>query len=149
MSQKKKITSSLVTVIVAIICLVGVSSSVYASYVMKYFSGTSHYSNERMRTASQIKNDNTPASVKYVSGSSSTLYVELWGSDGTSADAYNFTQVHKINGINRTYYTVPKGCYTTIHNTLYEHYKTSAYASLVFWTYKAETVAGQWSCTTK
>lgn len=128
---------------------VATTSMVYADFSMRSFSYNSLHFSYKASTKSATKSDNTAAIAKYVSGSGDTMYFEMWASDGSSADAANYTVPHRVNGVSVKYYTARKGYYTLIPNTVYEKYGSDGYTKLVTYIFGTGTTTGEWSPTTK
>lgn len=134
---------SLIYTAVAAIAIVFLLTTSVSAYVLKTFSYESHYIMENGYTVSQKKTDSSDAVVYYADGSNKyDLNVQLWGSDGTSADAYNFTTGDTI--------VVENGHVENIPNTAYQYYNGGkCYVRLKMWVLYTGTVSGKWSHTTK
>ena len=147
MKLKRNKITRIYTIIISMMCILGMSCIAYAEYQMTAFSYYGYHAGYSYRTAGLDKKNDSPAVVSYISGPAATVNVEVWGSDAPSGDALNLT----ING-SLDYYTVSKGYYMTLHNTVYEHYIGSGFgklarASLRIYTYDGWNgyINGQWS----
>ena len=91
----------------------------------------------------RAKVDSSNAAVYYINGPDGyDLNVQLWGSDGSSANAYNFTK-----GV--SFISIPEGQLIEIPNTAYQHYNGGqCNVRLKMWIYYNGTVSGRWSPTT-
>lgn len=140
--SKKRSISIIYTAIVAIVAIVSLAVSAKA-YYLHSFSYESYHPMYYGWSGVQAKTDSSNAAVYYTNGPSGyDLNVQLWGSDGSSADAYNFTQ-----GL--TAITVKKGDLIEIPNTAYQYYNGGqCNVRLKMWIYYNGTVSGRWSPTT-
>ena len=140
--SKKRSISIIYTTIVAIVAIVSLAISAKAYYLYS-FSYESYHPMYYGWSGVQAKTDSSNAAVYYTNGPSGyNLNVQLWGSDGSSADAYNFTQ-----GVSTI--TVPKGELREIPNTAYQHYNGGqCNVRLKMWVYSTGKVSGSWSSTT-
>ena len=140
--DKKRNFSIIYTTIVAIVAVIALGVSAKA-YYLSSFSYESYHPMYYGWSGVQAKTDSSEAAVYYINGPDGyDLNVQLWGSDGTSANAYNFTK-----GVSTI--TVPKGEVIRIPNTAYQYYNGGqCYVRLKMWVYSAGKVSGSWSSTT-
>lgn len=140
--SKKRSLSIIYAAIVAVVAIFLSVVSVKA-YVLHAFSYESYHPGYSGYTEIFAKTDSSNAAVFYQDGPSGyDLYVQLWGSDGSSADAYNFTTGGTI--------TVQEGHLEEIPNTAYQYYNGGkCNIRLKMHIYGSGTVSGYWSPTTK
>ena len=134
--------------LLCVIMIIASSSMVYADFKLSSFSYSSYYPGYRYSTSTQKKTDNSVAYAKYTSGSADRMYFEIWASDGTSADAANYTTKHLVNGTYVKYYTAREGYGTYIYNTVYETYQKTVYSKLVTYIMGTGIPCGEWSANT-
>ena len=142
MFNKKRSITIIYTAIIAILAICSVSVSVNA-YFLHSFSYQSYYPMHYGWSSALAKEDSSNAAVYYEVGPNGyDLNVQLWGSDGSSADAYNFT-----SGVSTV--VIERGQLIEIPNTAYQYYNGGkCNVSLKMWIYYNGTVSGKWSPTT-
>ena len=146
MKQKKSLATKIYVTVIALMMVFALSSMAYAA--VTYIGNINYYSYHYGYTGysdTRTKSNNSSAVAYYESGAGPNMYVEMWASDGTSADAANYTLTHEYNGRDVNYYVVPVNSYEYIHNLVYETYGKTVYTKLKVYILGEGTVTGKWN----
>ncbi len=147
MNKRKR--TKIFTFVAVVICVFAMSMVVYGDFQTDLFSYTYQYPGQRQSDLyGRLKTDSTPGFLSYYSGSADSVQVEMWGSDGRSADAANYTQRHYEDGTYRTFYVVRKGYNVLVRNGVYEKYGSRGYAKLYVISYSTGTHSGRYAINT-
>lgn len=137
----KRIRSIIYTAVIAIVTVVSLGVGVSA-YQLTSFTYYSQHPMFYYKVDGVEKTDSSDVAVYYTDSPDGIcdLYVQVWGSDGTSADANNYTQAGTV--------VIPEEHLKTIPNTVYQYYGRRCYVSVKMWVYATGQVKGRWSPTT-
>ena len=149
MKQKKSLATKIYVTVISLMMIFALSSMTYAA--IKYVGTINYYAYHTAQVGysdTRTKSDDSSAVVYYESGNGSYMYVEMWASDGTSADAANYTLRHLYEGDYVTYYTVPIESFEYVKNLVYETYGKTVYTKLKVYTNGYGTITGKWNPST-
>ena len=152
MNNKRKSSklTKIYTIIISMMCVLAMGCVAYGQYQMTAFSYYSPAPGVTYQTSGKEKTDNSDICVHYISGPYNFIFVEVWGSDGTSGDARNLLT-------NGSTCEISKGFYCDLPNTVYEYYVEGGLANKAYTCLKMRgyqpaysgTVSGEWAPNTR
>lgn len=145
MIKKKKLINKLIGLATATMMVLSfnIVLASAANTTQRSYSFNSSYGSQYHRTQGLKKDNASKVYVNLSASNSGYALVEVWGSDGTSADAANYTT--NGDGGSSSVYKILKNNTKLMSNTVYSKYGSSSYVSLRMTSNASGIISGVWS----